>query len=84
MRAERGRKLCGLTKLRNNLPNAALSQRAALAEEEMPIRKAAPGRDGISPENCPLAPAFGEMLAIGEIRIERVASLPSPAGSRDV
>lgn len=73
MRTERGCKLCGLAQFGNNLPNTALSQRPTLAKEEMPIRPAAPGRNRFSPESSSLTPAFGELLTMGEIRIERFA-----------
>lgn len=73
VRAERGRELCGLAQFGNNLPNAALRQRTALAEEEMSIRPATPGSNGFSPGGCSLAPLFRQMLAMGEIHIERFA-----------
>lgn len=75
VRAESGREFCGLAKLRNNLPNAALSQRATLSEKEVPIGPPTPGSNGFSPDGCPLAPLFRQTLTMGEIRIERFACL---------
>src|SRR5260221_6406895 len=62
-----------MTKLCNDLTNAALSQRTTLAEKEMPIWPTTPGSKGFSPDGCPFAPLFRQVFAISEICIERFA-----------
>lgn len=81
MRTKRRRKLCGLTKFGNNLSNTTFCQRPTLTEKEMPIRPATPVSSCFSLDGRPLVPAFGEMLAIGEIRIKRVACFLDQRGS---
>src|SRR2546421_10249933 len=70
---QRRSKVCCLTELGNDLPDASFSQRSALTEKEMPIGPPAPGSNHLSLDCRPLAPVFCQMLAMGEISIERFA-----------
>src|SRR6266516_7903310 len=71
--AERGRELCCLTKLRNDLTNAAFGQRSTLTEKEMPIWPTTPRSNCFSPDRRPLSPVFSQVLAVVEICIEWLA-----------
>src|SRR5881275_2386273 len=70
---ERRREFCCLTKLGNDLTNAAFGQRSALTEKEMPIWPATPGSNCFSPFRRTFSPVFRQMFAVVEIDIERFA-----------
>src|SRR5437763_2799263 len=59
-----------LTKLGNNLTNAAFCEWSPLAKKEMPIRPYAPRCNGFSTNSFPLLPMFCKMLSMFEIGVE--------------
>ncbi|MDQ2901950.1 MAG: hypothetical protein ABI456_25780 [Ktedonobacteraceae bacterium] len=71
MWTQRRGKFCCLTEFGNDLTNTAFGQGTALTEKEMPIWPATPERNRLTLDSRSLAPAFGHLLAVGEIGIER-------------
>ena len=61
-----------LTKLGNDLANAAFGQRSAPAQQEMPIRPTTLGSHRFSLDHCPLSPVVCQMFAVFEVGIEGI------------